>query len=183
MVIQPSLVQMMACRLVGAKPLSEPMLKNCQLDPKEQNSVKIQSKFIHFHSRKCIWICRLENGSHFVSAANYFYSTGTRTIIWSPQLAVNILRQRQNYSHFAEGIFKWICLNENVWIALQVALKFVPKVWTNNMPALVQIMDQATSHYLNQWWLDYWRPQWVKTLHQGNIAAILQTAFSNAFLG
>ena len=36
----PSLVQIMACRLVGAKPLSEPMLPYCQLDHKEHNSVK-----------------------------------------------------------------------------------------------------------------------------------------------
>ena len=45
----------MACRLTGAKPLSEPKLEYCQLDPSEQYSVKYQSKFIHFHSRKCIW--------------------------------------------------------------------------------------------------------------------------------
>ena len=45
----------MACRLAGAKPLSEPILEYCQLDPWEQTSVKYQSKFIHFHSRKCIW--------------------------------------------------------------------------------------------------------------------------------
>ena len=31
---RPSLVQIMACRLFGAKPLSEPMLKYCQLHPK-----------------------------------------------------------------------------------------------------------------------------------------------------
>ena len=37
------------------KPLSEPMLEYCQLDPWEQTSMKYQSKFIHFHSRKCIW--------------------------------------------------------------------------------------------------------------------------------
>ena len=30
----------MACRLLGAKQLSEPMLTDSQLDPKEQNSVK-----------------------------------------------------------------------------------------------------------------------------------------------
>ena len=30
----------MACRLVGAKPLSEPMLEYCYLDPWEQTSVK-----------------------------------------------------------------------------------------------------------------------------------------------
>ena len=27
------------------------------------------AKFMHFHSRKCIWKCRLENGSHLVSAS------------------------------------------------------------------------------------------------------------------
>ena len=37
----------MACRLDGAKPLSEPMLPYCQLDPKEHISVKSYSKFIH----------------------------------------------------------------------------------------------------------------------------------------
>ena len=44
--IGSALVQIMACRLFGAKPLSEPMLGNCQLDPWEQNPVKIQSKFL-----------------------------------------------------------------------------------------------------------------------------------------
>ena len=35
-----SLVQIMACRLFGAKPLSEPMLDYCQLEPWEQTSVQ-----------------------------------------------------------------------------------------------------------------------------------------------
>ena len=34
------LVQIMACRLFGAKPLSKPMLSCCQLHPWEQTSVK-----------------------------------------------------------------------------------------------------------------------------------------------
>ena len=49
----------MACRLFGAKPLPEPMLAYCQLDPWEQVSVKFESEFHNFHSRKCIWKCRL----------------------------------------------------------------------------------------------------------------------------
>ena len=57
---RPSLVQIMACHLFGAKPLSEPMLYYCQLDSLEQTSVKLYSKFKHFHSRKCIWKCCLE---------------------------------------------------------------------------------------------------------------------------
>ena len=49
-----SMVEIMACRLFGAKPLSEPMLEYCQLDPWEQTSVKFYSNLKHFHSRKCI---------------------------------------------------------------------------------------------------------------------------------
>ena len=54
-----ALVQLMACRLFGAKPLPKPMLTYCQLDSWEQISVKFESEFYHFHSRKCIWYCRL----------------------------------------------------------------------------------------------------------------------------
>ena len=50
----------MAYRLIGAKPLSEPLLEYCWLDPQEQSSVKFQLKITHFHSRKCIWKCCLE---------------------------------------------------------------------------------------------------------------------------
>ena len=68
------------------------------------------------------------------------------------------LRQRQNGCHFADDIFKCIFFHENVWISLKISLKFVPKVQINNDPALVQIMAwQVTSHYLNPWWLVYWR--------------------------
>ena len=36
----------MARRLVGAKPLSEPMVGYCYLDPAEQTSVKLSNIFI-----------------------------------------------------------------------------------------------------------------------------------------
>ena len=64
--IKPLLVQIMACRLFGAKSFSEPMLEYCRLDPLEQISVKYLLKYIHFHSNKYIWKCRLQNGGHFV---------------------------------------------------------------------------------------------------------------------
>ena len=47
----PTLLQIMACRLCGAKPFSETMLPYCQLDPKEHISVKLYLKFKSFHSR------------------------------------------------------------------------------------------------------------------------------------
>ena len=35
------------------------------------------------------------------------------------------------------AIFKCIFLNENVWILIEISLKFVPKGPINNIPALV----------------------------------------------
>ena len=61
-----ALIQIMACRLGGAKPLSKPMLTYCQLKPKEHISVKFYLKFGCFYSRNCVWTCRLRNGGHFV---------------------------------------------------------------------------------------------------------------------
>ena len=65
------------------------------------------------------------------------------------------LRPRQNGRHFADDIFKRIFLNENIWIPIQISLKFVPEGSINNIPSLVQTM--AWRHYLNQWWLIYRR--------------------------
>ena len=61
-----ALLQIMACRLFGAKPLSKPMIGYCKVDPYKQNSVKFQSKYKTFRSRKCVWKDRLRNGGHFV---------------------------------------------------------------------------------------------------------------------
>ena len=52
----------------------------------------------------------------------------------------NTLRSRQNGRHFADDIFKYIFLNQNVWIPNKISLKFVPKGQINNIPALVQII-------------------------------------------
>ena len=48
----PTLLQIMACRLFGAKPLSESVLPYHQLDPEEHISVKFYHD-LSFHSRKC----------------------------------------------------------------------------------------------------------------------------------
>ena len=52
----------------------------------------------------------------------------------------NTLRPIQNGRHFADDIFKWIFLNENVWISIKISFKFFPKASINNIPALVQVM-------------------------------------------
>ena len=55
-------------------------------------------------------------------------------------IPVNTLMPRQNGHHFADGNFKRIFLNENVRIATEISLKFVPKGRINSIPSLVQIM-------------------------------------------
>ena len=52
----------------------------------------------------------------------------------------NTLRPRQNGRHFADDVFKWIFLNENIWIPIEISLMFVPQGPINNIPALFQIM-------------------------------------------
>ena len=63
----PSLVQIMACRLVGAKPLSEPMLI-LLIRTLGTNQWNPRENLIHFHSRKYIWKC-LQKGVYLVSAS------------------------------------------------------------------------------------------------------------------
>ena len=56
------------------------------------------------------------------------------------ELELNTLRPRQNGRHFPDDIFKWIFLNENVRISINISLKFVPRGLINNIPTLVQVM-------------------------------------------
>ena len=58
---------------------------------------------------------------------------------WLPQSLINTLRPRENGRHFADDIFKWIFVNENLWIPIKISSLF-PRVQFNNIPALVQIM-------------------------------------------
>ena len=85
-------------------------------------------------------------------------------------MVLNTLRPRQNGRHFADDIFMCIFLNENVWIAIKISLKFVPKGPINNIPALVQTMawrrpgDKPLSEPMMVSLLTHicvTRPQWV----------------------
>ena len=82
----------------------------------------------------------------------------------------NTLRLRQNGCHLPDGIFKYIFLNENVWLLIKVSLKFVPKGPISNNTALVQIMawrrpgDKSLSEPMVVTILTHicvTRPQWV----------------------
>ena len=58
-----------------------------------KTSVKFKSKFKHFHSRKCVWKCRLRNAGHFVSAPMCIKAW---TFVWLPQCQCSN-RQLQGY--------------------------------------------------------------------------------------
>ena len=83
----------------------------------------------------------------------------------------NTLRPRQNGRPFPHEIFKWIFLNENVWISIKISLNFVPRGPIYNIPALVQIMacrrpgDKPLSELMLVSLLTHicvTRPQWIK---------------------
>ena len=85
---------------------------------------------------------------------------------------VNTLRPRQNGRHFPDDIFKWIFLNEDVWISIKFLLKFVPRGPMNNIPSLVQAMawrrlgDKPLSEPMMvrlPMHICVTRPQWVNT--------------------
>ena len=89
---------------------------------------------------------------------------------------LNTLRPRQNGCHFADDIFNCIFLNENVWIPIEISLKFVPKGPIKNIPALVQIMgwrrpgDKPLSEPMMvslPTHICVTRPQWVNTNMNG----------------
>ena len=42
-------------------------------------------------------------------------------------------------THWSRDIFKWIFLNENVWISVKIPFKFVPLGPINNIPTMAQI--------------------------------------------
>ena len=64
-----ALVQIMTCRLSGAKPLPERMLAYCRMESLESGvwriSMIFDSKLYHVHSCKCIWNCNLPKWQPF----------------------------------------------------------------------------------------------------------------------
>ena len=92
---------------------------------------------------------------------------------YSLQQCMNTLRPIQNGQTIFSNAFSWI---NNVWISLKTSLNFVPKVWINNISALVQIMAwhwpvdkplyesiMLLMHICHTW------PQWVNTPHNCNL--------------
>ena len=84
---------------------------------------------------------------------------------------VDTLRPKQNGRHLPNDIFKYIFLNENARISIEMSLKFAPNGPINNIPALVRIMawrrpgDKPLSEPMVASLLTHiyvTQPQWVK---------------------
>ena len=76
---------------------------------------------------------------------------------------MNILRPRQNGRHFADGIFKCIFLNENIWFSINISLKFVAKGQIDKIPSLLQIMARLRPMMISSLThICVTQPQWVK---------------------
>ena len=82
--------------------------------------------------------------THYPAALHkvQLFSNSSWTSTSGGHLSINTLRPRQHGRHFADDTFKcfFLFLNENVWISINISLKFVPKVPIYNILALVQIM-------------------------------------------
>ena len=90
-------------------------------------------RWILFYFCFCMW---------FIYPTVDIFQNFTQVNVWWGwwEKEYNTLRPRQNGRHFPDDILKWIFLNENVWISIEISLKFVTKGQINNIPALVQIM-------------------------------------------
>ena len=125
-----SVVQIMACRLCGAKPLPAPMLTHCQLDHWKQNvtenSNRISNIVMILTTKRNCYVC------------NTFHLFGS-CLAWMIFVHINTLRPTRNRHHFADDISNAF-FNENELIPIKISLKCIPKDPFNSIPALVQIM-------------------------------------------
>ena len=80
----------------------------------------------------CHWATHVKNikrySNRVACTASYRCKTDRSISFRSMILHLNPLRPRQNGRHFPDDIFKCIFVNDDVWIAIKISLKFVTKV-------------------------------------------------------
>ena len=92
--------------------------------------------------------------------------------------SITTLRPKRNGCHFADNIFKCIFLNENVLILFKISLNLFLRIELTISQYWFRLWlgaDQATSHYLNQWWLVYWHIHASLSLNEFKIHKMTQT--------
>ena len=145
----PTLVQLMACRLDGVKPLSEPMLSYCQLDPKEHISVKFYSnlKFKSFHPMKCSWKCHLPKWWPF--CVNVLKQAPSHYLNQCWLLSGDVLKH-SHVSHFTVGAQASILYNKFENYTFKNSATSLRDQWVNNKPALLE--SKMTKIYVKDDW-------------------------------
>ena len=148
-----ALVRIMACRLFDAKPVSEPTLIYCQLYPWEQNSVKFESKYKTFHSRKCIWTCRLRNGGHFVPASmrwsppHEWNHTTASMARWvgMPLKSKRYFRLRSDFGSCLDnyGMLEWLLKTTDA-VMLNEIIHITLSIWWDTFIKLIQYQFEAS---------------------------------------
>ena len=106
---------------------------------KDAHHLQVQMDVFINHTSAVLWLHVLWY-DHFKRNPHYKNRMcAAWSILWWNILyfMFNTLRPRQNGRHFADAILKSILLNENVWIPIEISLKFVPKGPIDNIPALV----------------------------------------------
>ena len=131
-----ALFQEMVCRLFGAKPSPKSMPTYYQLDPLEQTSAKFGSKLRHASKRHTrTWnIAAFKELTHWArdKMAAISQTTFSNALSWMKMFELRLRFNWSLFSRFELRIFQH-CFRQ--WLGA----------------------DQATSHYLNQWCLVYWR--------------------------
>ena len=118
-----------------------------------QTSMKFQSQFKHFHSRKCIWRCRLRNGVHL---------SRPQCVNWCP---FELLFRSQSVHDFRNIVWKIkLTYDEHQGIA------FLPAIWlfvqktiqTNNKKAIkaLHYCSFLCRESTNNWASPYTKRQW-----------------------
>ena len=83
----------------------------------------------------------LQNMLHMLaSQTNLVHTDFIALKLMSNELNIGWGNELNTLREFADVILKWIFLNENILILINLWLKFVPNVPINNKPALVQVM-------------------------------------------
>ena len=123
----------------------------------------------------------------FIMKLFYLSCMFSRVLIY----LINTLRPRHYGRHFPDDIFKWIFVNENAWISINISLKFVPRGPISHIPALVQMMawrwpgDKPLSEpmmVILPTHICATRPQWVEHVMKWNHEVFGDDFFKCIFL-
>ena len=124
--------------------LPEPMLTDHQWCPVTLILGQFCKRCLNRQSKICLKITYLKFNTKFPGANELNQQ-------WQGPAAFNTLRPRQNGRHFAYDILIWMKMYQFHWSLYPRVQLIIFQHWFRQWLGA----GQATSHYLNQWWLIY----------------------------